>query len=119
MRIKTGFIRRRRHKKIRRMARGYYGQKSSTFKKANEAVLKSLQYAYAHRKKKKAEMRKLWIIRINAACREEGLNYSTFINGLKKAGVNLNRKVLADIAVRDHEAFHELAELAKQHVQTS
>ncbi len=119
MRVKTGTTRRARHKKIRRLARGYYGQKHSTFKKANEAVIRSLQYAYKHRKERKREFRKLWIIRINAAAREEGLNYSRFINGLKRAGVAINRKMLADIAVNDAEAFRKLAETAKNALMAS
>ncbi len=114
MRVKTGFTRRRRHKKIRRLARGYFGQKHSTFKKAKEQVYKSLQYAYAHRKQKKREFRKLWILRINAAVREYGLNYSTFMNLLKKNNVELNRKVLADMAVRDRDAFKALVESVKE-----
>ena len=113
MRVKTGKVRRRRHKKIRKLAKGYYGQKSRTFRKAKEAVLKSLQYAYMHRKEKKANMRQLWIVRINAACREAGLNYSTFIHGLKKAGVAINRKMLADLAVTSPTAFSHLVETAK------
>ncbi|MGB9824237.1 MAG: 50S ribosomal protein L20 [Candidatus Hydrothermia bacterium] len=116
MRVKTGFTRRRRHKKIREFAKGYYGQKHSTFKKANEAVLRSLQYSFAHRRLKKHDMRKLWIIRINAAAREEGLNYSTFIAGLRKANINLNRKVLAELAVNNPAAFSELAKVARAHV---
>ncbi|MEO0247229.1 MAG: 50S ribosomal protein L20 [candidate division WOR-3 bacterium] len=116
MRVKTGFTRRRRHKKIRELAKGYYGQKHSTFKKANEAVLRSLQYSYAHRRLKKRDMRSLWIIRINAAAREEGLNYSTFMAGLRKANVNLNRKILAELAVNNPAAFSELAKIAKAHV---
>ncbi|MCF6191840.1 MAG: 50S ribosomal protein L20 [Candidatus Hydrothermae bacterium] len=113
MRVKTGIVRRRRHKKIRRMARGYYGQKSRTFRKAKEAVLKSLQYAYAHRKKKKGDFRRLWILRINAAVRQHGLNYSTFVYGLRQLGTDINRKVLADLAVRDPEAFASLVEEVK------
>jgi len=112
MRVKTGNVRRKRHKKIRKLARGYYGQKSSTFRKAKEAVIRSLQYAYRHRKNKKANMRQLWILRINAACREAGMNYSTFIYGLKKAGVGLNRKALADLAVNEPSVFANLVELA-------
>ncbi len=118
MRVKTGFTRRKRHKKVRDFAKGYFGQKHSTFKKASEAVLRSLQYSYAHRKLKKHDMRRLWIIRINAACREEGLNYSTFMAGLRKANVNINRKVLADLAVNNATAFSELAKLAKTHVNS-
>lgn len=113
MRIKTGKIRRRRHKKIKKMAKGYYGQKSSTFKKAHEAVLRSLQYAYRHRKNKKSLMRRLWIVRINSACREAGINYSTFMNGLRRAGVTLDRKALADLAVSSPGAFSKLVEVAR------
>ena len=113
MRVKTGSVRRRRHKKIRKMAKGYYGQKSSTFKKAKEAVMKSLRYAYIHRKKKRGDMRSLWIIRINAAAREEGLNYARFMNGLKRAGVEINRKMLAELAISDREAFSKLVAVAK------
>ncbi len=116
MRVKTGFTRRRRHKKIRKFAKGYYGQKHSTYKKANEAVLKSLQYSFAHRRLKKHDMRKLWIIRINAAAREEGLNYSKLMVGLKKANININRKLLAELAVNNEAAFRELAQIAKTHV---
>jgi len=118
MRVKTGIVRRRRHKKIRELAKGYYGQKHSTFKKANEAVLRSLQYSYAHRRLKKRDMRKLWIIRINAAAREEGLNYSKLISGLRKANVVINRKMLAELAVNNPLAFSELAKIAKAHVNS-
>jgi len=114
MRIKTGVARRRKHRKIIRSAKGYYGQKSRTFRKAKEALIRSLQYAYAHRKDKKGDMRRLWIIRINAACREEGMNYATFISGLKRAGVELNRKMLADLAVRDRVAFSRLVDTARE-----
>jgi len=96
------------------MAKGYYGQKSKTFRKAKEAVLKSLRYAYLHRRQKKGDMRSLWIIRINAAAREEGLNYARFINGLKRAGVEINRKMLAELAISDKKAFSELASIAKE-----
>lgn len=114
MRVKTGYTRRRRHKKIRNMARGYFGQKSRTFRKAKEAVLKSLQYAYAHRKEKKRNFRSLWIIRINAAARQHGLSYSAFMGGLRKLGVDINRKMLADLAVQDPHAFGELASRVKE-----
>ena len=117
MRVKTGTVRRRKHKKIRNAAKGYYGQKSSTFKKAKEAVIKSLQYSYAHRKDKKGDFRRLWITRINAAAREEGLSYSRFIYGLKKAGVKLNRQILAELAVNDKDAFKELANIAKSAIE--
>ena len=112
-RVKTSFVRRRRHKKILKATRGYYGQKSRSFKKAHEAYLRSLQYAYAHRRKKKGDMRRLWIIRINAAARQFGLSYSRFMHGLQKAGVKLDRKMLADLAIREHEAFSKLVELAR------
>ncbi len=117
MRVKTGTVRRHKHKKIREAAKGYYGQKSSTFKKAKEAVIKSLQYSYAHRKDKKGDFRRLWITRINAAAREEGLSYSRFIYGLKKAGVKLNRQILAELAVKDKDAFKELANIAKNAIE--
>ncbi len=117
MRVKTGTVRRRKHKKIRKAAKGYYGQKSSTFKKAKEAVIRSLQYSYAHRKDKKGDFRRLWITRINAAAREEGLSYSRFIYGLKKAGVKLNRQILAELAVNDKDAFKELASIAKSAIE--
>ncbi len=114
MRVKTGYTRRRRHKKILKMARGYYGQKSRVFRKAKEAVMKSLQYAYAHRKRKKRDFRSLWIIRINAAARQHGLSYSAFMGGLKKLGVDINRKMLADLAVQDPDAFAQLAARVKE-----
>lgn len=112
-RVKTGPVSRRRHKKILKLAKGYYGAKSKLFRPANQQVLKSLSYSYAHRKKKKGDFRKLWIARINAAARMNGMSYSTFINGLKKAGVEVNRKMLADLAVNDAQAFSELANVAK------
>ncbi len=112
MRVKSGPKTRRRHKKIREMAKGYYGQKSKTFRKANEAVLKSLRYAYRHRKEKKREFRRLWIARINAACRNLGVKYSDFIHNLKEKGILLNRKMLAYLAVKEPESFKEIVEKA-------
>ncbi|MEO0253810.1 MAG: 50S ribosomal protein L20 [candidate division WOR-3 bacterium] len=112
MRVKSGPKTRRRHKKIREMAKGYYGQKSKTFRKANEAVLKSLRYAYRHRKEKKREFRRLWIARINAACRNLGVKYSDFIHNLKEKGILLNRKMLAYLAVNEPESFKEIVEKA-------
>ena len=112
-RVKGGPRARRRHKKILRMARGYYGRKSKTFRAANEQVLKSLAYAFRHRRTRKREFRRLWITRINAAVRQNGLSYSRFINGLKRAGIEINRKMLADLAVRDREAFQVLVDKAK------
>jgi len=117
MRVKTGYTRRRRHKKIRKMARGYFGQKSRTFRKAKQAVMKSLQYAYRHRREKKRNFRSLWILRINAAARQHGLSYSAFMGGLRKLGISLNRKVLAHLAVTDPEAFGQLASRVKETLQ--
>ncbi len=113
-RVKGGPAAQQRHKKILKLAKGYRGAKSKLYRPANEQVMKSLKYAYAHRKQRKRNFRKLWITRINAATRSEGLSYSRFINGLKKAGVEINRKVLADLAVNDSQAFHQLVEVAKK-----
>lgn len=112
-RVKGGPRARRRHKKILRLARGYYGRKSKTFRAANEQVLKSLAYAFRHRRTRKRDFRRLWITRINAAVRQNGLSYSRFINGLKRAGIEIDRKMLADLAVRDREAFQVLVDKAK------
>jgi large subunit ribosomal protein L20 len=103
----------RRHKKILRQAKGNYGGRSRLYRTARETVQKGLAYAYRDRRNRKRDFRRLWIIRINAAARLNGLSYSAFIDGLKKAGVSLNRKMLADIAVRDSKAFTELAETAR------
>lgn len=112
-RVKGAIRTRARHKKILKLAKGYFGAKSRLFRMANQAVMKSLVYAYNDRKLKKRDFRKLWIARINAASRVNGLSYSKFMNGMKKAGINLNRKVLADMAVNDAAAFAQLAEKAK------
>lgn len=112
-RVKRGTVARKRHNKILKLAKGYYGAKSKLFRPANQQVLKSLSYAYAHRKKKKGDFRKLWIARINAAARMNGLSYNTFISGLKQAGIDVNRKMLAELAVNDAKAFSELANIAK------
>ena len=112
-RVKGGTITRARHKKILKLARGYRGSKHRLFKTANAQVLKSLMYAYRDRRQKKRDFRKLWIARINAAARLNGLSYSKLIHGLKVAGVEVNRKMLADLAVNDGKAFAELATLAK------
>lgn len=112
-RVKRGPTSRQRHKKILKLAKGYYGAKSKLFRPANQQVLKSLSFSYAHRKKKKGDFRKLWIARINAAARMNGLSYSTFISGLKQSGVEVNRKMLAELAVNDAQAFTELASMAK------
>ena len=112
-RVKRGVTSHRRHKKILRQAKGYYGNRSKIYRVANQAVMRSLQYAYAHRKLRKRDFRKLWIARINAAARMNGLSYSKFMYGLKLAGVEINRKMLAEMAVNDAEGFATLAELAK------
>ena len=113
-RVKRGNVARKRRKKILKLAKGYYGSKSKLFKVANQQVMKSYQFAYRDRKQRKRDFRKLWITRINAAARENGMSYSRLINGLKKAGVNINRKMLADMAVQDKSGFDELVELAKE-----
>lgn len=115
-RVKGGPVTRRRHKKILKLARGYWGAKSKLFRVANQQVMKSLYYAYVHRRLRKRDFRKLWITRINAAARLHGLSYSKFINGLKQAGVALNRKMLAELAVNDQAAFSKLVDLAKKYV---
>lgn len=112
-RVKGGFTTRRRHKKILKLAKGYRGAKSKLYRPAHEQVMKSLAYAYAHRKKRKGDFRKLWIARINAAARMSGMSYSRFISGLKKAGVDINRKILADMAVNDIAGFNRLVAVAK------
>ncbi len=112
-RVKGGTKAHSRHKKVLKLAKGYRGAKSKLFRMANQQVMKSLAYAYAHRKDRKGDFRKLWITRINAASRLSGMSYSVFISGLKKAGVNINRKVLADMAVNDMQAFNQLVEVAK------
>ena len=112
-RVKTAKITRRRHKKILKQAKGYYGAKHYRFRNANQAVLKSLSYAYVGRKDRKSDFRKLWIARINAAARMNVITYSKLIAGLKKANVTINRKMLAEIAVNDAAAFTEIANIAK------
>ncbi len=109
-RVKGAMRTRARHNKILKLAKGYFGAKSKLYRTANEAVMKSLSYAYRDRKQKKREFRKLWIARINAAARMNGLSYSKFMNALKKAGITLNRKVLADMAVNDATGFKMLVE---------
>ena len=113
-RVKSAMTTRARHKKVLKQAKGYYGAKHYRFRNANQAVLKSLAYAYVGRKDKKSNFRKLWIARINAAARMNGLTYSKLIAGLKKANVTINRKMLAEIAVTDPKAFAEVAEIAKK-----
>ena len=115
-RVKRGKTARRRHKKVLKLAKGYRGSKSKLFRVANQQVLKSLNYAYAHRRLKKRDFRRLWIARINAAARNNGITYSRMICGLKTAGVEINRKVLAEMAISDPQGFTELAELAKNNL---
>lgn len=112
-RVKRGVTARARHKKVLKQARGYYGARSRVFRVAKQAVIKAGQYAYRDRKQRKRQFRALWITRINAAARECGLSYSRFMDGLKKASIELDRKVLADLAVYDKEAFAELAKLVQ------
>jgi large subunit ribosomal protein L20 len=112
-RVKTGVVRRRRHKKVLKAARGFYSGRRKHFRKAKEQLERSLVYAFRDRKQKKREFRKLWIIRINAACRLNDINYSRFMNGLKKAGIELDRKILADMAMNDAAAFSAVVAQAK------
>jgi len=112
-RIKRAVNAHKKRRKILKLAKGYWGAKSKQYRAANEQVMRSLRYAYIGRKLRKRDFRRLWITRINAAARMSGMSYSTFINGLKKAGVNVNRKMLADIAVNDAAGFAELVDVAK------
>lgn len=112
-RVKGAMMTRKRRKRVLKLAKGYFGGKSRLFKTAKEAVYKSGQYAYIGRKQKKREFRQLWITRISAGCKMNGINYSQFINGLKKAGIELNRKMLSEIAIHDPAAFTALVEKAK------
>jgi len=111
-RTKNSVVTRQRRKKVLKMARGYRGPKSKCFRPANEQVMHSLQYAYRDRRTRKGDFRKLWITRINAAAREHGMSYSRFIGGLKTAGVEVDRKILSDIAIHDPETFGQLVEVA-------
>ncbi len=112
-RIKGAMTTRKRHKKILKLAKGYRGAKSKLYRTANEAVMKSLVYAYIGRKQKKREFRRMWIARISAAAKMNGMNYSRFMNGLKKANIDINRKMLSEIAIADPAVFTELVEKAK------
>ncbi|MBB6448271.1 large subunit ribosomal protein L20 [Geomicrobium halophilum] len=112
-RVKGGTVSRNRRKKVLKLAKGYYGSKHALFRVAQQQVRKSLQYAYRDRRQRKREFRKLWITRINAAARIHGLSYSRLMHGLKQADININRKMLADLAVNDKEGFAALAEKAK------
>ena len=115
-RVKRGVPAHQRHKKILKITKGQKGSKSTLFRRANEAMLKSLAYSYRDRRDRKGDMRSLWITRINAAARENDLTYGRMINGLKNAGVQVNRKMLADLAVRDAAAFAQLAQVAKANI---
>lgn len=112
-RVKRGVTARARHKKVLKLAKGYYGARSRVFRVAKQAVIKALQYAFRDRRQRKREFRSLWIVRINAAARTHGYSYSRFISGLKKAGITLDRKVLADLAVNDRAGFAKLAQQIK------
>jgi large subunit ribosomal protein L20 len=113
-RATNAVARRRRRKKVLKQARGYWGRKHSSYRLANEQLMRSGAYAYRDRRARKRDFRRLWITRINAAARREGMSYSEFIHGLDEAGIEVNRKMLADIAVRDPEAFRRFAELARE-----
>ena len=113
-RVKGAMITRKRRKKVLKLSKGYFGGKSKLFRTAKEAVMKSEQYAYIGRKQKKRNFRNIWITRISAGCRQNGMNYSTFINGLNKAGIQINRKMLADLAVNDAAGFATLVKAAKK-----
>ena len=112
-RVKRGVVARRRHKKIMKQAKGYYGARSRVFRVAKQAVIKAGQYAYRDRRQRKRQFRALWIARINAAARQNGLSYSSFIAGLKQAGIEIDRKVLADLAVHEKATFAAIVEKAK------
>ncbi len=112
-RVKGGIVTRRRHKKLLKRAEGYYGAKSKLYRKAHEQVMKSLMYAFRDRRQRKRDFRRLWIIRINAACRQHGLRYGEFIHALSEKGIEINRKQLAELAVRDPEAFGLLVQTVR------
>ncbi len=118
MRIKRGITVRRRHKKLLAMTKGHRATRHSLIKRARESMLHALSYAYAHRRERKGDMRRLWILRVNAASRAQGLTYGQFIYGLKKSGIEINRKMLADMAVREPEAFASLVTIVKGKVQS-
>jgi large subunit ribosomal protein L20 len=115
-RIKRGTIKKQKHKKVLEQTKGYYGLRGSSYRIAKEQLMKSLSYNYQDRKNKKREFRRLWITRINIAARNNGLSYNEFINGLRKANIDINRKMLSDIAVNDSETFKKLVETAKSYL---
>lgn len=116
-RIKRGTNKRRRHKKLLKATKGHQGVRHTLYRRAHESIIHAMAYSYAHRKEKKGDMRRLWNIRINAAARANGTTYSRLIHGLKLAGIEINRKMLADIAIRDPKAFSKIAEQAKAHME--
>jgi len=116
-RVKRGVTTHRRHKKVLALTKGQRGTRHSLFRRANEAMLKSLSYAYSHRRERKGDMRRLWILRVNVASRAHGLTYSQFMDGLKKAGIEINRKMLADMAVREPEGFANLITVVRGKAQ--
>ena len=113
-RVKRGVTTHQRHKSVLALTKGHRASKHKLIKRAKESMIKSLSYAYAHRRERKGDMRRLWIVRVNAACRLEGMTYSDLINGLKKSGVVVNRKLLADMAVQEPETFVQMVTIAKQ-----
>jgi large subunit ribosomal protein L20 len=116
-RVKRGITAHRRHKKVLALTKGHRATKHSLIKRAHESMLKALSYSYAHRRERRGDMRRLWILRVSAASRSQGLTYSQFMDGLKKAGVEINRKMLADMAVREPEAFANLVTIAKGKIE--
>lgn len=116
-RVKRGVTSHRRHKKLLALTRGHRATRHSLIRRANESMLKSLSYAYAHRRERKGDMRRLWITRISAASRAEGLTYGQLVHGLRQSGVEVNRKLLADMAVREPEAFSSLVTIARQQIE--
>ncbi len=115
-RTKTGFVRRRRHKKVLKLTKGQWGTRSKNFKRANEAMMRSLWYAYRDRRQRRRQLRRLWIQRINAAARINGLKYSQLVHGLKRAGIELDRKSLASLAIRDADTFGKIVDVARQNL---
>ena len=113
-RVKTGVVRRRRHKKTLNMTKGHQGVRHSLYRRAHESLIHALQYSYDHRKYKKGDMRRLWNVRLNAAARDNGLSYSKLIHGLNLAGIEINRKVLSELAITDPEAFSNIVDSAKE-----
>ena len=118
-RVKRGVTKRRRHKKVLEMTKGHQGVRHTLYRRSHESLIHALQYAYAHRRAKKGDMRRLWNIRINAAARANEVSYSRLIHGLKLAGVEVNRKMLADLAVRDPDGFAQIATRAKEQLQAA